>query len=101
MKLSVLDRLVASNLLPTEGSFTNLKLIRVAKETLSFNEKENKLLQFKQTGDQVVWNQTVVVEKEVEIGEVVSLIIMEALKKLDSEGKLKEEHISLYEKFIK
>lgn len=101
MKLSVIERMVALNLLPTEGSFTNLKLIRVAKETLSFNEEENKTLQFSQTGDRVTWNQTVVVEKEVEIGEVVSLIIVEALKKLDSEGKLKEEHISLYEKFIK
>lgn len=101
MKLSVLDRLVALNLLPTEGSFTNLKLIRVAKETLSFNEEENKTLQFKQTGDQMIWNQTVVVEKEIELGEVVSLIIVEALKKLDSEGKLRDEHISLYEKFIK
>ena len=100
MKLNVLERLVTLNLLPAEGSFTNLKLIRVAKEVLSFDEKEHKTLQFTQVGDQMTWNTAVIIEKEIELGEVVSLIIVEALKKLDSEGKLKEEHISLYEKFI-
>ena len=100
MKMTVIERLVTLNLLPAEGSFTNLKLIRVAKEVLSFNEEEHKVLQFKQVENQVTWNTTVVLEKEVKLGEVVSLIIVEALKKLDSEGKLKEEHVSLYEKFI-
>ena len=100
MKMTVMERLVTMNLLPAEGSFTNLKLVRVAKEVLTFSEEEHKTLQFKQIGDQMTWNQTVVIEKEVEIGEVVSLIIVEALKKLDSEGKLKDEHISLYEKFV-
>jgi hypothetical protein len=127
MKLSVLERLILLNLLPVEGSFTNLKLLRIARENLSFNEEENKALAFRQEGSQMVWNdfatfnkstgellegtpalveramnerRTVVGEKEVEIGEVVTKMVVEELKKLDREEKLKNEHMSLYEKFI-
>jgi hypothetical protein len=133
MKLSVLERLILLNLLPVEGSFTNLKLLRIARENLSFNEEENKALAFRQEGSQMVWNdfatfnkstgellegtpalveramnknpesferRTVVGEKEVEIGEVVTKMVVEELKKLNREEKLKNEHMSLYEKFI-
>jgi len=64
MKLSVLERMLAVNMLPKEGSITNLKLIREAREALSFNEMENKLLQFKQEENQVRWRDTIVVNKE-------------------------------------
>jgi hypothetical protein len=100
MKLDVMERLVALNFLPKEGTFTNLKLIRVAREELSFNEEEHKALQFKQTGDQLNWNQGVKIFKEVDIGEVVSIMLADALKSLNAGGKLKEEHFSLYEKMI-
>ena len=46
MKLNVLERIVLLNILPQQGSFSNLKLLRVAKEALSFTEEENKLLNF-------------------------------------------------------
>lgn len=64
MKLSVLERLLLLSLLPKEGSFTNLKLVRLAREQLSFNEAENKLLQFQQVGEQATWKDTVIVHKD-------------------------------------
>ena len=102
MELNVLERLIVLNLLPNEGTFTNLKLIRVAREELSFNEEEHKALKFQQTGEQVQWNQEAgsSILKDVNLGEVVSLMLVDALKKLNSEAKLKEEHYSLYEKFV-
>ena len=100
MELNVLERLIALNLLPQEGTFTNLKLIRVAREELSFNEEENKALSFQQNGEQVVWNQEATILKEVNLGEVVSLMLVDALKKLNDEEKLQEQHFSLYEKFV-
>lgn len=101
MKLDVLERLIALNLLPKEGTFTNLKLIRVAREELSFNEEEHKALQFQQNGELLQWKQDVKIFKEVNIGEVVSIMLTDALKSLNAGGKLKEEHFSLYEKMIK
>jgi len=100
MKLNVLERLLLLNLLPAEGSYTNLKLMRKAKENLSFTEDENKLLNFKQDGDSLRWADNVVPDKEIDIGEIVTQIIVKALKKLNNEEKLKIEHESLYEKFV-
>jgi len=133
MKLTVLERLLLLNILPAEGSYTNLKLLREAKENLSFTEEENRELGFRQQADQIIWNEfqtinkatgkkvegdpalvskminknpdtfdkvSVVGEKEIDIGEVVTQIIVKELKKLNDGEKLKNEHVSLYEKFI-
>jgi len=101
MELTVTERLVAQGLLPQEANFTNLKLIRVAREGLSFSDEENKALQFKQDGEQVQWNQEAAeLLKDVELGEVVTIMIVDALKELDKDNKLQEQHFSLYSKFV-
>lgn len=100
MELTVLERLVLSNLLPKEGNFTNLKLVRQLKEALSFDELENKKLSFVQDGDQIRWNEKAKVVKNFEIGEKMLELIADSLKKLDKEEKLRDEHFSLYEKFV-
>ena len=99
MKLNVLERILLSQILPAQGSFTNLKLLRVVKEELSFSDKENKKLNFKQDGERMLWN-NVELEKEMAFGEVASKLIKDELLKLDKEEKLTEQHMSLYEKFI-
>jgi hypothetical protein len=100
MIMNVQERLVALNLLPKEGNFTNLKLIRIAKEALSFDEEENRLLNFQQVGNQLVWNQEADIQKKVTLGEVATMMLIDVLKKLNTESKLKDEHFSLYEKFV-
>jgi len=67
MKLSVMERMTLLSMLPEKGSFTNLKLVRVARESLSFTDTEYKLLQFRTetVGDQQIskWNQMQLVDK--------------------------------------
>jgi len=68
-KVNVLERLMLLGILPKEGSYTNLKLLRVVKESLSFNEAENKALQFRNemnaAGVQMmIWNSMKLVNKE-------------------------------------
>ena len=67
MKLSVIERMTLLGMLPAKGSFTNLKLVRVAKEALSFTDEEHKKLQFRNetvNNQQVThWNQMHLVEK--------------------------------------
>jgi len=64
MLLSVLDRIILLNgVLPKEGSYQNLKLLRKTKEALSFDEEENRRLCFRNTDTQVRWNQHVYVNK--------------------------------------
>ncbi len=54
--LNVLERVLLVGVLPKEGSFQNLKLLRLTKEDLSFGEEENRALQFRQMGQMLVWN---------------------------------------------
>lgn len=100
MELSVLDRIVLQNLLPKEGNFANLKLLRIARESLSFNEEENKALAFRQEAEKLFWNENTVEPKEIAIGEVVTQLIAKELKRLDESNKLQQEHLSVYEKFL-
>jgi hypothetical protein len=102
VKLSVYERLVLLNILPKEGNFITLKILRQIREELSFNEKEIKDL--KLTSDPVKGTATWIPEKdpnkEIEIGRETKKIIVEVLEKLDKDSKLSQEHLSLYEKFV-
>ena len=100
MKLNVLERILASGLLPKEGTFANLKLLRVAQEDLSFDEKENKALNFRQEGEMTRWEDSVVPDKEIKLGEIATQLLTKKLKELDESEKLTSEHMSLYEKFV-
>jgi len=101
MKLNVPERLLLLNLLPATGDITSIKLLRKAKEELSFDEKENKDFGFVQDGEMLRWNSDMGnVEKDVTIGEIITELIRKKLKKMNEEKELTEQHISIYEKFI-
>lgn len=101
MELGVFDRLILLNILPKEGDFTSIKIVRQLREDLSFNEEEHKALDFQQEELNIKWNQAADIPKEIEIGERATDLITETLKKLSSDKKLTEQHLSLYEKFVK
>ena len=100
MKLNVYERLILLNVLPKEGDFTTLKIIRALRETLSFSEAEHKALEFKQEEQNIQWKQEADKPKDVTFGEKATDIIVEVLKKLNTDKKLTEQHYGLYEKFI-
>ena len=108
MKLTILDRIMLSNILPKEGTFANLRLLRVVREEISFNEEENKLLNFKQEGTQLKWESKLVdgiptdvfPERDFRIGDVVTKLIRVELENLNNQSKLTEQHFSIYEKFV-
>lgn len=128
MKLNVLERLALLEVLPKEGDFVTLKLVRKLRESLSFNEAEIKQIDFNQnwkcpkcnkemaspdapkcecgsymtaTGS-MTWDamkgENVI--KDVHMGEKMMGLCVAALKKLDSDKKLTEQFYSLYEKIV-
>lgn len=99
MRLSVGDRLVLLSVIPQEGDFTTLKIIRNMKDDLSFSEEEHARLNFRQEGETMFWEENTL-EKEVNFGEKATDIIVNAFKKLNNEKKLRMEHYELYEKFV-
>ena len=104
MKLSVVERVLLGGILSTyQGSFTNLKLVREGREALSFNEEENRLLEFNLTDDNISWNPMAALQfqdVEIELGDNITSIIKDMLLKLNEEEKLTEQHFSIYEKFM-
>jgi len=115
MELGVFERLILLNVLPKEGDFTTLKIVRKLREDLSFTEEEHKVLQFKQAGEvymdaagqekevplgTVHWKAEGDVPRDIPIGEKATDVIVGTLKKLDKDKKLTDQHFSLYEKFV-
>ena len=100
MKLDVRERLILLSVLPQEGNFITLKVVRKLREGLSFNEEEIKQYKFVQEDQRVTWDDKAEQSKEIELGEKAMDIISEALKKLNEDKKLKDEHFTIYQKFI-
>lgn len=101
MKLKVFDRMILLNILPKEGDFTTLKIVRKMREDLSFSEVEHKALGFQFLKDgRVKWKVEASVEKEINFGEKATDIIVDTFKKLNDDKKLGDEHIDLYEQFV-
>jgi hypothetical protein len=107
MNLSVRERLILGVILPAQGDFTTLKLVRKLREDLSFSEDEHKLLKFRDNPEKTatMWDmegERVVGDKEFTIGEKATDVIVVVLKALNDAKppKLTMDHMSLYEKFI-
>ena len=129
MKLTVYERIVLQNILPAQGDFITLKLVRKLKEALAFSEKEIAEIDFKnqwkcpkcqktelasemsrcpdcdaymQLGGQVTWDDDKAkkVVKDVFMGAKMLALCESTLKKLSDENKLTEQHFSLYSKFV-
>jgi|GEM_PF-867617 len=109
VKLGLFDRLVLLSLLPTEGNFATLKIVRDLQMELAPTEEENKaagLIPDLRTGGITIdpddpekgWDK--VEPKEIVFGDIAKGLIVSALEKLDKEEKLTQQHINLYELFI-
>jgi len=106
MKLTVHERLMLGNILPQEGNFVTLKVLRNLKMALSFSEEETKKWTIQSSNGRVDWrlldskNKPIDQDAEIEVGEKAKDIIVLSLAKLNEEKKLREEHLTLYERFI-
>jgi hypothetical protein len=90
--------------LPNEGDLTTIKIIRELREELSFTADEHALLGFRPMGDgKVVWNEEASVDKEIVFSGVREIILEKVktqLRDMEDKGKLKLDHLSLYEVLI-
>ena len=97
--LTLSDRFAILGILPAEGNFATLKIVRKLREQLSLTETEIKEHKVIQKGDQIMWNNG---EKttEMEFGEFAESMIKDALMKLDERCKLENRHFRIYEQFV-
>jgi len=105
MKLSVLERLMALQVLPKEGDYVTLNVIRKAQEMLSFTEDEVAKYKFKNIpgeggSQQTQWDNKVEQVTDIRLGNKAISIIGEELEKMDKNKKLTPQHVSIFEKFV-
>ena len=122
MELSVFERLMLLNILPAEGDLPTLRVVRKMREDLSFTEAEHAALHFVSLEGQVTWRTALPKEEaeampedkaaelnayiaalnkgvEIALGPKAREIARETLEKMNKEKKLREEHLSLCDKF--
>ena len=107
MILEVHERLALLQLLPTEGDYAALKTIRRAKEMLSFTPDEIKFYELhtaaSEDGKQrTEWNtqKAQQASKDCPVDEYTTNVIRTKLSQLNDKGKLTEEFMSVFEKFV-
>ncbi len=116
MELTIGERFGLLGILPNEGDFVTLKLVRNLQEKLSVNEDDFKKYGILTEGEEYTVQDGVVrVVKEggvrwapesadlvddIEIGGKTLSIVVGILEKLSNENKLSMQHISLFEKFV-
>lgn len=97
--LTIADRFATLGILPAEGNFATLKIVRKLREQLSLTQDEIKEYKVEQVGDQITWANGAKTT-EMEFGDFNAEMIQKVLKKLNDEEKLEERHYAIYEQFV-
>ena len=100
MQMQVCDRIALLGILPQEGDFTTLKIVRELREALSFTEAEHAELSIQHEGQTIRWNVEADTPREIDIGKKAAQVIAGSLETLNSEKALRGEHVRLYELFV-
>ena len=98
--LTVFERLSLMPLLPHEGNYVTLTLIRNLTQKLGLKDEEFRKYDIKEADGKVSWNASLDTGTEISLGEKETDVINQILTALDKENKLKQEQYSLYEKFV-
>ena len=100
MGLSVLERIVLLQLLPTEGDIQTLRVSRATREVLEFTPDEVASLSLKQLPESVEWNPKAEQVADLPLDVAMTDLITERLKALSNAGRLRDHHVPLYERFV-
>lgn len=99
--LNVGERMLTLAQLPQEGSFVTLKMIRGLVERIGMKPEEITLFEVKEADGQIMWNRAGMEPIEYEFADAEIEIIAKSLKQKDTEGKLRQEMLPVYEKFVR
>ena len=111
--ITAAERTVLQQLLPNEGRYLFLEKVQEIRKCLNWSDAEWKLM-VREEGDeyidrggkrivpvgQLVFEYDKVASKKIDFGEVVTNWIVEELEKLEKDGTLQSNQISLYKKFV-
>ena len=101
MELDVKERLALLDILPREGDFLTIRIVRELREQMSFSSEEHEAFGFTYNdAGQVTWSGDAEQTKEISLSVKARRVVEDALQKADKEKKLTADHVSVYEKFF-
>jgi hypothetical protein len=101
MQLTIMERVLLLQVLPPTGNIGTMRIVHNLRMALAPSEEEVKKCNIREdpAKDQLLWDDNEYTA-EIPIGEKARDVIVESLKRWDSESKLTEQHIPLYERFV-
>lgn len=100
VKLNVGERMIVLGVLPKEGNFVTIRMIRTLISKLGLSAEEIKDYEVVEDNGTVRWNPKKAGESEFEFADAELAMIKKSLMKLDEGNKLTQEMIPVYEKFV-
>jgi hypothetical protein len=107
MLLEVHERIALIQLLPTEERYEALKTVRRQREMLSFTPEEKRILNLESVTNpdgsvKTTWRgeSAPKVVKDIPMDEYMTNLFRKKLAGIEADGKLNENMLSLYEKFV-
>ena len=98
MLLSMSERLLLLDMLPTRSTLSIICAVRDMRLLLGFTAEEIGESDLRKDGDVIVWAKEVG-EIDIPMDDVTHEIIKNRLGQLDEAGEVTDEHVSLYQKF--
>ena len=103
-KLSVAERFILMQLLPDEGNFATMKMLRDLLDKVGFTAEEHADYGFESVPGEggrarIRWNPEKAKDRDFDFSDPQVAMVIEALAKLDREKKLTAAHLTLCEKF--
>jgi len=99
MLLKAGERLTLLMVLPEQGDLPTIRIVSDLRRDLSFTEDEHAALEFVTSDTGVRWNGEADTGREYEFGAKAREVIVKALEKMSSDGKLRAEHLPVCDKF--
>jgi hypothetical protein len=101
VKLTMMQRFGLIGLIPAEGgTFVQRRTLLDLRAKLHPSEKEVERLKIHEKDGQIMWDTTNEGLVEIEIGDIAKTAFAEALKQLETNGKLQDLHLELWERFV-
>lgn len=100
LKLNLLERYKMLRLLPAEGNYLTIGIVRKAIEVLSPSPEEGKEFELRFEKDLTFWNEKGNQPKEIPIDDAAVKLVEQKLVELEKGGKLEVDQFSLYEKIF-
>lgn len=99
--MKLLDRIILGNILPKQGSFTDLVLAEDIKTKTKITQEEIKEYEVKQEGLNLKWSvEGGKKEFEYEFTELEKVLIKKQLEELNKTAKLGVDMVNLYKEFV-